>query len=178
MTSSTFIRRSSCAGRRDPSRCWVAAAIIGKARAAAMKIAHLLLAAERSEIRHGRVLLFYNLMSTSRRWAPPSQVEPAFFPRYQLGQEIDVINRSSLASSNDDLRARRSPNLVPIVFAFDLGYLFVQFPQQTKRSRPAPPSRRGGAAEGGNTASSPWAIMSARAAFWPKCGEGLRTAAA
>jgi len=61
------------------------------------------------------------------------QIEIAFFPDNQLGQEIDVINSVKLGVIDLMVSGSSiSANLVPLVGTFDLGYLFTSFPQQTK----------------------------------------------
>src|SRR6202007_559169 len=61
------------------------------------------------------------------------QIEVAFFPDNQLGQEIDVINSVKLGVIDMMVSGSSiSANLVPLVGTFDLGYLFNSFPQQTK----------------------------------------------
>src|SRR5712691_5265142 len=61
------------------------------------------------------------------------QIEVAFFPDNQLGQEIDVINSVKLGVIDLMVSGSSiSANLVPLVGTFDLGYLFSSFPQQTK----------------------------------------------
>ena len=61
------------------------------------------------------------------------QIEVAFFPDNQLGQEIDVINSVKLGVIDLMVSGSSiSANLVPLVGTFDLGYLFNSFPQQTK----------------------------------------------
>ena len=61
------------------------------------------------------------------------QIDIAFFPDNQLGQEIDVINAVKLGVIDMMLSGSSiSANLVPLVGTFDLGYLFDSFPQQTR----------------------------------------------
>jgi tripartite ATP-independent transporter DctP family solute receptor len=56
-----------------------------------------------------------------------------FFPDNQLGQEIDVINSVKLGVVDLMVSGSSiSANLVPLIGMLDLGYLFQDFPQQTK----------------------------------------------
>ena len=83
-------------------------------------------------LRSGRV--FYdNLVKQLKVGGLVEQVEVAFFPDNQLGQEIDVINSVKLGVIDLMVSGSSiSANLVPLVGTFDLGYLFSSFPQQTK----------------------------------------------
>src|SRR6266700_3468432 len=80
----------------------------------------------------GRVY-YDNLVKNLKANGLGEQIEVAFFPDNQLGQEIDVINSVKLGVIDLMVSGSSiSANLVPLVGTFDLGYLFSSFPQQTK----------------------------------------------
>jgi tripartite ATP-independent transporter DctP family solute receptor len=81
---------------------------------------------------NGRV--FYdNLVKQIKAGGLDGDVEVAFFPDNQLGQEIDVINSVKLGVIDMMVSGSSiSANLVPFVGILDLGYLFASYPQQTK----------------------------------------------
>src|SRR3954452_24887000 len=107
-------------------------AIIGKARAAAMKLRISSSQQNDPKFANGRVY-FDNLSKHVKAGKFAEQVEMSFFPDNQLGQEIDVINSVKLGVIDMMISGSSiSANLVPLVGAFDLGYLFDSFPQQTK----------------------------------------------
>jgi TRAP-type transport system periplasmic protein len=107
-------------------------AIIGKARAAAMKMKLSSSLPDDPKYANGRVL-YDNLVKHLKSGGLSEQVEVAFFPANQLGQEIDVINSVKLGVIDLMVSGSSiSANLVPLVGTFDLGYLFDSFPQQTK----------------------------------------------
>src|SRR3954468_15606304 len=133
MTFSTISRRSLMRGAAAiPLGAVLAPAIIGKARAAVMKRRISSSQQNDPKFANGRVY-FDNLMKHIKANGLSEQVEPSFFPDNQLGQEIDVINSVKLGVIDMMISGSSiSANLVPIVGAFDLGYLFDSFPQQTK----------------------------------------------
>src|SRR3954463_12524347 len=107
-------------------------AIIGKARAAAMKLRISSSQQNDPKFANGRVY-FDNLSKHVKAAGLADQVELSFFPDNQLGQEIDVINSVKLGVIDMMISGSSiSANLVPFVGTFDLGYLFDSFPQQTK----------------------------------------------
>ena len=109
-----------------------APALIGRAQAATMKLKLSSSQANDPKYANGRVY-YDNLVNNLKAGGLAEQIEVAFFPDNQLGQEIDVIN--SLKLGVIDLMVSGSSisaNLVPLVGTFDLGYLFSSFPQQTK----------------------------------------------
>ena len=109
-----------------------APALIGRAEAAVMKLKLSSSQANDPKFANGRV--FYdNLGKQLKAGGLAEQVEVAFFPDNQLGQEIDVINSVKLGVIDLMVSGSSiSANLVPLVGTFDLGYLFASFPQQTK----------------------------------------------
>jgi TRAP-type transport system periplasmic protein len=133
MTNSTFSRRSLLRGAGAiPLGAVLAPAIIGRAHAAAMKMRISSSQQNDPKFANGRVY-FDNLMKYIKAGGLSEQVEPAFFPDNQLGQEIDVINSVKLGVIDMMISGSSiSANLVPLVGAFDLGYLFDSFPQQTR----------------------------------------------
>src|SRR5689334_23252517 len=110
----------------------LAPAIIGKARAAVMKMRISSSQQNDPKFANGRVY-FDNLQKHVKAANLGEQIELSFFPDNQLGQEIDVINSVKLGVIDMMISGSSiSANLVPLVGAFDLGYLFDSFPQQTK----------------------------------------------
>jgi TRAP-type C4-dicarboxylate transport system substrate-binding protein len=109
-----------------------APAIIGTAKAAAMKMRLSTSLPDDPKYANGRVL-YDNLVKHLKAGGLSEQIEVAFFPSNQLGQEIDVINSVKLGVIDLMVSGSSiSANLVPLIGAFDLGYLFDSFPQQTK----------------------------------------------
>ena len=107
-------------------------AIIGRAQAAVMKLKCSSSLPNDAKFANGRVY-YDNLVKHIKGNGLGEQVEVAFFPDNQLGQEIDVINSVKLGVIDLMLSGSSiSANLVPLVGTFDLGYLFASFPQQTK----------------------------------------------
>jgi TRAP-type transport system periplasmic protein len=109
-----------------------APALIGRAQAAVLKLKLSSSQANDPKFANGRVY-YDNLVKQIAASNLAGQVEVAFFPDNQLGQEIDVINSVKLGVI--DLMVSGSSiaaNLVPLVGTYDLGYLFNSFPQQTK----------------------------------------------
>ena len=109
-----------------------APALIGRAEAAVLKLKLSSSQANDPKFANGRVY-YDNLVKQIANSSLAGQIEVAFFPDNQLGQEIDVINSVKLGVI--DLMVSGSSiaaNLVPLVGTYDLGYLFSSFPQQTK----------------------------------------------
>jgi tripartite ATP-independent transporter DctP family solute receptor len=107
-------------------------AIIGRGYAAPMKLKMSSSQANDPKFANGRVY-YDNLMKYLKAGGLGEQIEVAFFPDNQLGQEIDVINSVKLGVIDMMVSGSSiSANLVPLVGVFDLGYLFSSFPQQTK----------------------------------------------
>ena len=109
-----------------------APALIGRAEAAVLKLKLSSSQANDPKFANGRVY-YDNLVKQIAAGPLAGQIEVAFFPDNQLGQEIDVINSVKLGVI--DLMVSGSSiaaNLVPLVGTYDLGYLFSSFPQQTK----------------------------------------------
>ena len=120
----------------------LAPAIIGRATAATMKMRLSSSQANDPKYANGRVY-YDNLTKQLKANGLGEQVEVAFFPDNQLGQEIDVINSVKLGVIDMMVSGSSiSANLVPLVGTFDLGYLFDPASRsRPRRSTPAPPSR-------------------------------------
>jgi tripartite ATP-independent transporter DctP family solute receptor len=110
----------------------LAPAIVGGASAATMKLKLSSSLPNDPKYANGRV--FYdNLVKQIKAGGLDGDVEVAFFPDNQLGQEIDVINSVKLGVIDMMVSGSSiSANLVPFVGILDLGYLFASYPQQTK----------------------------------------------
>jgi tripartite ATP-independent transporter DctP family solute receptor len=107
-------------------------AIIGRAAAASLKLKCSSSLPNDPKFANGRVY-FDNLVKSLKANGLGDQVEVAFFPDNQLGQEIDVINSVKLGVIDMMVSGSSiSANLVPLVGTFDLGYLFASFEQQTR----------------------------------------------
>jgi TRAP-type C4-dicarboxylate transport system substrate-binding protein len=107
-------------------------AIIGRAEAATLKLKCSSSLPNDPKFANGRVY-YDNLVKNLKANGLGEQVDVAFFPDNQLGQEIDVINSVKLGVIDLMVSGSSiSANLVPLVGTFDLGYLFNSFPQQTK----------------------------------------------
>src|SRR6266700_8102080 len=107
-------------------------AIIGRAEAATLKLKCSSSLPNDPKFANGRVY-YDNLVKQVKANGLGEQVEVAFFPDNQLGQEIDVINSVKLGVIDLMVSGSSiSANLVPLVGTYDLGYLFSSFPQQTK----------------------------------------------
>ena len=114
------------------SMALAAPALIGRARAATMKLKLSSSQANDPKYANGRVY-HDNLVKHLKADGLSEQIEIAFFPDNQLGQEIDVINSVKLGVIDLMVSGSSiSANLVPLVGTFDLGYLFTSFPQQTR----------------------------------------------
>jgi TRAP-type transport system periplasmic protein len=110
----------------------LAPAIIGRARAAAVKMRLSSSQANDPKYANGRVY-YENLRKHVKANGLAEAIDVQFFPDNQLGQEIDVINSVKLGVIDLMVSGSSiSANLVPLVGVFDLGYLFDSFPQQTK----------------------------------------------
>src|SRR3984893_5509746 len=108
------------------------AIISSKAHAATTKLKLSSSLANDPKYANGRVY-YDNLVKQVKAGGLGEQIEIAFFPDNQLGQEIDVINSVKLGVIDLMISGSSiSANLVPLVGVFDLGYLFDSFPQQTK----------------------------------------------
>ena len=113
---------------------WISAApaLIGRAEAATVKLKLSSSQANDPKFANGRVY-YDNLIKHLKANGLAEQIEVAFFPDNQLGQEIDVINSVKLGVIDLMVSGSSiSANLVPLVGTFDLGYLFSSFEQQTK----------------------------------------------
>jgi tripartite ATP-independent transporter DctP family solute receptor len=107
-------------------------AIVGRAKAATTKLKLSTSLPNDAKYANGRVY-YDNLVKNLKANGLAETVEVTFFPDNQLGQEIDVINSVKLGVIDLMVSGSSiSANLVPLVGAFDLGYLFTSFPQQTK----------------------------------------------
>jgi tripartite ATP-independent transporter DctP family solute receptor len=107
-------------------------AIIGRAEAAVLKLKCSSSLPNDPKFANGRVY-YDNLVKSLKANGLGDQVDVAFFPDNQLGQEIDVINSVKLGVIDIMVSGSSiSANLVPLVGTFDLGYLFASFEQQTK----------------------------------------------
>jgi TRAP-type transport system periplasmic protein len=109
-----------------------APAIINAARAAPMTLRLSSSLPNNPKFANGRVY-YDNLVKHLAADGLADRIEVQFFPDNQLGQEIDVINSVSLGVI--DLMVTGTSiwaNIVPLIGLLDLGYLFDNFPQQTK----------------------------------------------
>jgi TRAP-type transport system periplasmic protein len=107
-------------------------AIIGRAEATTLKLKCSSSLPNDPKYANGRVY-YDNLVKNLKANGLGEQIEVAFFPDNQLGQEIDVINSVKLGVIDLMVSGSSiSANLVPLVGTFDLGYLFASFEQQTK----------------------------------------------
>ena len=109
----------------------VSPAIIGRAEAATLKLKCSSSLPNDPKFANGRVY-YDNLVKQLKGNGLGEQIDVAFFPDNQLGQEIDVINSVKLGVIDLMVSGSSiSANLVPLVGTFDLGFLFSSFPQQT-----------------------------------------------
>jgi tripartite ATP-independent transporter DctP family solute receptor len=132
MTISPVSRRSVLHAAGAVPLALASPALIGTARAAAMKMRISSSQQNDPKFANGRVF-FDNLSKHVKAAGLSDQLDLSFFPDNQLGQEIDVINSVKLGVIDMMISGSSiSANLVPLVGAFDLGYLFDSFPQQTK----------------------------------------------
>src|SRR3954464_14537175 len=107
-------------------------ALIGRAEAATLKLKCSSSLPNDPKFANGRVY-YDNLVKNLKAHGLGEQVEIAFFPDNQLGQEIDVINSVKLGVIDLMVSGSSiSANLVPLVGTYDLGFLFSSFPQQTR----------------------------------------------
>ena len=109
-----------------------APALIGRAQAATLKLK--LSSSQTNDPKYANGRVYYdNLVKNLKDGGLGEQIEIAFFPDNQLGQEIDIINSVKLGVIDLMVSGSSiSANLVPLAGTFDLGYLFSSFPQQTK----------------------------------------------
>jgi tripartite ATP-independent transporter DctP family solute receptor len=107
-------------------------ALIGRARAATTKLKLSSSLPNDAKYANGRVY-YDNLVKNLKGNGLAEQIDVAFYPDNQLGQEIDVINSVKLGVIDLMVSGSSiSANLVPLVGTFDLGYLFTSYQQQTK----------------------------------------------
>lgn len=110
----------------------VSPALIGRARAATTKLKLSSSLPNDPKYANGRVY-YDNLVKNLKANGLGEQIDVAFYPDNQLGQEIDVINSVKLGVIDLMVSGSSiSANLVPLVGTFDLGYLFTSYQQQTK----------------------------------------------
>ena len=107
-------------------------AIIGRARAAVMRMRLSSSQADDPKYANGRV--YFDLLQQSLKDnGLADKITLQFFPNNQLGQEIDVINSVKLGVVDMMVSGSSiSANLVPLIGLLDLGYMFQSFPLQTK----------------------------------------------
>jgi tripartite ATP-independent transporter DctP family solute receptor len=106
--------------------------LIGRAGAATLKLKLSSSQPNNPKFANGRVY-YDSLVKQLKAAGLDGQVEVAFFPDNQLGQEIDVINSVKLGVIDIMVSGSSiAANLVPVVGTYDLGYLFASFAQQTK----------------------------------------------
>jgi TRAP-type C4-dicarboxylate transport system substrate-binding protein len=109
-----------------------APAIVGRARAATVKFKLSNSEPDDPKYASGRVYCD-NLVEHLKQDGLGEQIDIAFFPNNQLGQEIDVINSVKLGVIELMVSGSSiSANVAPLVGAFDIGYLFKSFQQQTR----------------------------------------------
>jgi tripartite ATP-independent transporter DctP family solute receptor len=107
-------------------------ALIGRAQAATTKLKLSSSLPNDAKYANGRVY-YDNLVKSLKANGLGEQIDVAFYPDNQLGQEIDVINSVKLGVIDLMVSGSSiSANLVPVVGTFDLGYLFTSYQQQTK----------------------------------------------
>src|SRR3984957_1785279 len=107
-------------------------ALIGRAQAATTKLKLSSSLPNDAKYANGRVY-YDNLVKNLKGNGLGEQIDVAFYPDNQLGQEIDVINSVKLGVIDLMVSGSSiSANLVPLVGTFDLGYLFTSYQQQTK----------------------------------------------
>jgi TRAP-type transport system periplasmic protein len=110
----------------------VSPALIGRAQAATTKLKLSSSLPNDAKYANGRVY-YDNLVKNLKGNGLGEQIDVAFYPDNQLGQEIDVINSVKLGVIDLMVSGSSiSANLVPLVGTFDLGYLFTSYQQQTK----------------------------------------------
>lgn len=109
-----------------------APALIGRAEAAGLRLR--LSSSQANDPKFGNGRVYYDrLVAQLKEAGLAEQITINFFPDNQLGQEIDVINSVKLGVIDMMVSGSSiAANLVPVVGAFDLGYLFSSFQQQTK----------------------------------------------
>ena len=123
--------KSSTAG--DRRRWWRHLPSIGRAQAATTESSNCSSSLPNdAKYANGRVY-YDNLVKNLKGNGLGEQIDVAFYPDNQLGQEIDVINSVKLGVIDLMVSGSSiSANLVPLVGTFDLGYLFTSYQQQTK----------------------------------------------
>ncbi|MBV9655080.1 MAG: TRAP transporter substrate-binding protein [Acetobacteraceae bacterium] len=115
-----------------PIGAGLAPAIIGRANAAPLRMK--LSSSQANDARYGNGRVFHdNLVKQLQSAGLGSQITIQFFPDNQLGQEIDVVNSVKLGVIDMMVTGTSIwADLVPAFGVCDLGYLFKDFPQQTK----------------------------------------------
>src|ERR1700733_10860544 len=133
MTTAPLSRRRFIQSSTAAASLLVASpAIVGQAQAATLKLKCSSSLPNDPKFANGRVY-YDNLVKNLKGNGLGEQVEVAFFPSNQLGQEIDVINSVKLGVIDLMVSGSSiSANLVPLVGTFDLGYLSTSYQQQTK----------------------------------------------
>jgi TRAP-type transport system periplasmic protein len=133
MTTAPLSRRRFIQSSTAAASLLVASpAIVGRAEAATLKLKCSSSLPNDPKYANGRVS-YDNLVKNLKANGLGEQIEIAFYPDNQLGQEIDVINSVKLGVIDLMLSGSSiSANLVPLVGTFDLGYLFTSYQQQTK----------------------------------------------
>lgn len=123
-----FVARSLALGAAG----FTAPALTGRAKAATLKMR--LSSSQQDDPKYANGRVYYdNLVKHIKADGLSEQIEVAFFPANQLGQEIDVINSVKLGVIDMMVSGSSiSANIVPLVGVFDVGYMFDSFPQQTK----------------------------------------------
>jgi len=123
-----FVRTSLALG----TAALAAPALLGRAHAATVKLR--LSSSQQDDPKYANGRVYYdNLAKHLKADGLGDQIDVAFFPANQLGQEIDVINSVKLGVIDMMVSGSSiSANLVPLVGVFDVGYMFDSFPQQTK----------------------------------------------
>src|SRR5437868_13079202 len=107
-------------------------ALIGRAEAATLKLKCSSSLPNDPKYANGRVY-YDNLVKNLKANGLAEQIDVAFYPDNQLGQEIDVINSVKLGVIDLMVSGSSiSANLVPLVGTFDLGYLFTWYEQLSK----------------------------------------------
>jgi TRAP-type C4-dicarboxylate transport system substrate-binding protein len=109
-----------------------APALIGRARAATVKLRLSSTQADDPKFANGRVV-YDKLVANLKRMGLDEQIEIAFFPNGQLGSDVDALNAMKLGVIDVSVGGSSvSANLVPLIGVFDVGYLFRSFEQQTR----------------------------------------------
>src|SRR3569832_1871270 len=111
---------------------FAAPALTGRAEAAPLKLKLSSSQANDPKFANGRVY-YDNLVKQIAASNLAGQIDVAFFPDNQLGQEIDVINSVKLGVINLIVsKSSIAANLVPVVGTYDHNKHKTTNPQQTK----------------------------------------------